>query len=365
MAGRTTITTKVRDGSDRRLLQADGLVVGTTYSHTRPGGCEQLSATFLSTSSRRTRTLDPGRIVEAWRGASRVWRGIMDEPAPVTGGWALTAHGDGTWGTDFVAYYQGSAEWLSRTAILTHAAAWGLNWNMPSSVAGYLDANAPDPGAITVTDYLNMLITSPPAWWWVDQFGNLLIGALPDLRYPLTGGVTRLITAGTPPARTVSNAINTLLVKYTSSDSGGGNVTYATVFCQNPTLSGAHGAVEAYVDASGAVMTAAQATAYGNDLLAKYVAAPWSSPISATWGQLMNRGGVPCDPGCERAGEIYQVLTADSPAGGEVAPGPVKFLGGRTQYDDDTQTVTVTPYLSYRTNFGSLLAGAAAARAGR
>jgi hypothetical protein len=348
VTGRTTITTTLPDGSDRRLLQAEGFVSGTKYSTVRPGGAEQLSSTLLSVSARRTRTLDPGRIVEGWRGVSRVWRGTMDEPSPVSGGWSFTAHGDGTWGDSLVAYYSGNAEWQGKSAILTRAVARGLGWTIPATVTGYLDANPPDPGSENVTAYLNSLIVSPPAWWHVDKFGGLQIESLPTT-------VTRLIVAGSPPARTVSNAINTVCVKYTSSDNGAGNVTYSQLFCQNAALAAAHGTIEMYADATGVVMTSAQATAYGNDLLARYVAAPWSSPITATWGQIMNTGGVPVDPGCERAGNVYQVLAADSPYGGEVKPGPVTFLGGRVEYDDGSATATITPYLSYRTDFGSLL----------
>src|SRR5262249_23092141 len=118
-------------GARRRYLGQLGIVSGTRYSFTVPGGCEQLTTTLGCDLRLRTDALDPGRYVEAVLGGSAVGDGILDEPQPGDGGWSITAHGSGTFGSQYRADFSAWATDAPDT-IIANAISRGLNWLTPS-----------------------------------------------------------------------------------------------------------------------------------------------------------------------------------------------------------------------------------------
>jgi hypothetical protein len=85
------------------------------------------------------------------------------------------------------------------------------------------------------------------------------------------------------------------------------------------------------------------------------VRASFGGPFTVGPGQLLNAGGFPVDLGCEKAGTIVQVMVTDAPYGGEVKPAPLIFMTGQYEFDDDTDTATVTPLQGVRTDIGTLI----------
>jgi hypothetical protein len=103
-------------------------------------------------------------------------------------------------------------------------------------------------------------------------------------------------------------------------------------------------------------MTAAAAQAVGNSILSIYQRASFAGPFTARYGQLTNTGGVPVDPGTDQAGTVVKLILADYGYGGEVTPQfPVQFIVGGYEWDDLSQTATLTPYQNVDQSLTGLL----------
>jgi len=122
-----------------RWLGAFAHVNGLTWGFTCPGGADQMSCVLTMDGTFRTDALNPGRVVRVSRGASSVWEGILDEPTPQSGGWAITAHGAGTWGSHFLADTRN----YSLDGPVEAAIDRGLRWNDAGITSGYLPPLSP------------------------------------------------------------------------------------------------------------------------------------------------------------------------------------------------------------------------------
>ncbi len=138
------VITWAPDGSDPRYFGRIGHVVGLDYSFACPGGPDQLSLTLQTQPGKRDQALNPGRKVGVYRGASEIWNGKLDEPTSGTAGWAVTAHGAGTFGTDYRAMYgtgsgyssaPSSSSTETETQVLAFAAAEGWTADGPINQA--------------------------------------------------------------------------------------------------------------------------------------------------------------------------------------------------------------------------------------
>ena len=114
--------------------------------------------------------------------------------------------------------------------------------------------------------------------------------------------------------------------------------------------------MEYYLDVSSAgVMSQAQAAAIGQNVLSKYIRVNFSSTFSVQPGQLVNLGGFPMDLGCNWGGLVASVQVQNAAMGGEVGFAPLTFTIGEYEYNDPTQTATITPYQSVKTDIGSVV----------
>lgn len=344
----TQAVTIAVDGSNPRWLGSLGNVSQLVYSSTYPGGPEQMSCVLQKPATYRTDATDPGRITQLYRGAQRIWDGKLDEPQPSGAGWSLIGHGSGTFGTDFLAVYSA----YTPDDVITNGIGRGLRWATPSiSTSGLYLAQPVASGAQTITDFMNA-VTSLGAYGW--QVGRL-DGAVTVA--PLPSVPTRILTSCAPVARTIVADVNAIGILYTASDDGQGKQTFGQVWATNNASIAKHGRMEAYVDfTSAGVMSSGAAITLGNLLLAKYVRANYAGPFTCMPGQILNMGGQPVDLGMEQAGEVYQLMVTDGSYGGEVIPGPVTFIGGRVEYDDDSGALTVTPFASITDDLSSLVA---------
>jgi hypothetical protein len=354
-----------------KWLGSIGHVSALKYSFTCPGGPDHMSCLLRLPPDYRTDALDPGRVVQVFRGANCVWEGKLDEPQPATEGWMVGAHGAGTYGADFTAIW---STWNADDPV-NQAIGRGLRWANPGigTPLGIYLSQQVDSGAQTVTAFLNLLCSGGALTWMVIPPGVSSIPALPwqlavfglpaDVygtpQYP----PGRLLISHTPVPRTITADINTLILRYqktadvqATSTAQAKPATYATVTVTQAASVRRHGPMEYYADLSSAgVITAAQAAAIGNNILAKYVRASFAGPFTVGPGQLLNAGGNPVDLGCEKAGTIVQLMVTDAPYGGEIAAAPLIFMTGQYEFDDDTDTGTLTPLQGARRDLSAVI----------
>jgi hypothetical protein len=385
-----------------------GHVAGVNYTYAIPGGPDQLTCTLQTEPNYRTNAINPGRIVTAHRGGSCVWEGILTEPAPaMSTGWALTANGCGTYGTNFGTWWQMDyPDSWSVDGPIDLAIGRGLRWtnltlNNPNGDA-YLGP-VQDPGSLTITDFMNLLCTGgalswqlvpppsaasmPPGPWVINLFplptdtsGNPIESApssslssnlytfnrwsRSDLSSTLSRRPPDLYIVNTNPiGRTIASDINTIILYYqvtadttATSTTAAVAATYGTLMVDIPASVAVHGRMEYYLDVSSAgVMTAPQVIAVGQNVLSKYIRANFSGTFTVQPGQLLNVGGYPVDLGCNWGGYMASLQVEGFAAGGEVGLAPITFQIGEYAFDDDTQTASITPYQNARTDLSSVI----------
>ena len=391
-----------------RWLGRVGHVSAVDYTFSLPGGPDQLTCTLQVEPNYRTDAMNPGRIVTAHRGGSCVWEGVLTEPQPTATGWNITCNGVGTYGTNFGAWWDlnlGSIGWTKIDAPVDLAIARGLRWvnNGIGNPATIWEGPEQNPGSLTVTDYLNLLCTGGSLTWellqpssassfppgpWVlsiyplpsDTSGNPLpagpastvqTNILPGSKWKRVDMVTTsprrppdlYIVNTNPIARTIVADYNTIIVYYQSggdttatSTAAATAATYNTTFADQPSSVAIHGRMEYTVDVSNAgTMSRAAAQAIGANILAKYVRANFSNAFTVQPGQLLNVGGAPVDLGCNWGGYVASVQVVNDAAGGEVGFAPITFTIGEYEFNDDTQTATVTPYQAAQTDISSII----------
>lgn len=355
-----------------RWLGAIGHVSKLVRSYTCPGGPETLSLLLRLPADYRTDALNPGRIVQAWRGASCVWEGKLDEPAATPDGWTVTAHGAGTYGSDFTALW---STWNADDPVNRAIGERGLRWVNPGigAPAGIFLAQQQDSGSQTVTAHLTLLVTGGGLVWLVTP-GNA--SSLPAGPWVLTvrpfssdangnplQKPDRILISSTPVARTIAADINTLVLRYqiTADVAATGTkkavaASFGDTLVSNAASIAAHGPMEYYLDISSAgVLSTAAAQAIGRNILTRYIRASFAGPFIVGPGQVRNTGGQPVDLGCDEAGLVYQVMVTDAGYGGEVAAAPLIFMSGAYEYDEDTETATITPFQQQRQDMASLI----------
>lgn len=346
-----------------------GQVTALTYSYVCPGGADKMTCTVMVPAAYRTQLFNPGWSVKITRGGHDVWHGKLDEPQPSASGWTLTAVGNGNRGTDYVAFYAPGDVWPASEPdeIVNRAISRGLPWvntglNSSPYFSQFWLGQGVDPGAQTVTAFLNLITSRGGLTWYVNsQPGGVYAGD--DLSvFPLPTVPNRLLVCTTPVARTLGGYVNSIFVRFCSvADNSSASppvaASYDVVLAQDAASVAAHGTLEAYLDvADASVMTSAQAQAIGSNILQIYQAASFNGPFEVSYGQLLNMGGQAVDIGCDQAGGMVKLVLTDFAYGGSVAPNnPVTFIIGSYQYDDFKQVATVTPYQSLNENLSSLL----------
>jgi hypothetical protein len=345
------VATRAPDGSNFTPLGTLGHVTGPVRSDTMPGGNDTLTCTLQIPASYRHPAFDPGRIVEVYRGGSKIWEGILDEPSPGDGGWALTAQGAGNYGGNYLSIWTSWDQNNSIDAAITR----GLRWNKASfSSTGLYLAEQQDSGSQFISDFLT-LITRPGAYTWhVGRRNTLTV-------FPIPTTPTRVLMLGTPAARSLAGYINALTGRYQSADDGTNPATFALTTATNAASIAKHQRTEAFWDITAAgTISSGTAGGFVSQALTLYQGASWAGPLVVRPGQYLTTTGVPVDLGCEVAGEVVLLLLADGPYGGEVSPSPpVTFPVGRIEYDDTAQTAAITPFQSVPHDLPTLLSALA------
>ncbi|HEV2172908.1 MAG TPA: hypothetical protein VGR71_05040 [Nitrospira sp.] len=356
------VATFARSGSNlvqTRWLGSLGHVMNLQYSFNYPGGCDKLSLLLEVEPTFRTDAMNPGRVVQVFRGGGIVWDGILDEPQPGTGGWTVTAVGTGNQGTNVRAFYTSTWPSGEPDQAINNAISRGLRWTNPGvgQPTGSWFGQAVDPGDQTISDLLNLVCARGGYAWYVNSQpsgGNVLSVSL------LPTAPQYLLVDTTPVGRTLGGNWNTLFLRYQiSADNAttGAPAVYGTVSVTNQSSVTLYGPMEQYVDLSNAgTMTATQAQAVGNYILAVYQRVTFTGPFVIQPGQLLTLGGQPVDLGCVQAGVVVQLVLTDYGYGGEVNPQfPISFIVGTYEWNDQTQQATITPYQTLNQNIQALL----------
>jgi hypothetical protein len=338
-----------------------GHIGPATYSYTTPGGCDQLSATYYKPPRERSEALNPGRKVAVYRGGSVVWSGVLDEPSPADSGWTVTAHGAGTLGADYRAIY--TVAWGTGVFddAVNAAITRGMDWKNPGigAPAGIWTGQQFDSGSQTITDLLNLGCTKGGLTWQVTTGpgGNKLsVFALPS-------AANRILIATSPVAQSIASGPDALYLRYQSSADGAAAATYALTSVVQQNVIDAQGRREEFTDLSSAsTMSAGTAQGVGSQVLKRFTRAGFAGPFTFQYGQLLNMGGVPVDPGAfyqdGAAHMICRALLSDFAFSGEVTRGSVQFLVGSYQWDDGAMVAQITPFESIRSDFSSLMQAA-------
>lgn len=346
----------VTPGTPARWLSELGHVAGLTYDYVLPGGANQMQCTLQVPPEYRTEAINPGRIVRIFRGGSCIWDGKLDEPAPTASGWTITAHGSGTFGTDYLNIW---SSWDQNSPI-NGAVNRGLRWNVPTIAStGLFLTQREDSGSQTITDFLNLLTTYGGYTWYVGPYNTLQVFPLPNSA--LIASANRLLVTNTPIGRTIAQDVNTLYIRYeiTADDTTGTSGAVATYGLGSASVAASaalHQPMEAYDDltASG-VMTLTTAQNAASGVLQQFQRAAFTGGFQVQPGQLLTMGGQPIDLGADQAGTVVRLMAEDYGYGGEVIAGPLQFVVGQYAYDDTTQTATITPFQSAATSLSSLL----------
>jgi len=357
------------DGTRQRWLGSIGGVSGLKYSYTIPGGCEQMTCYLAMDDRARTDATDPGRLVQVIRGGSIVWDGTLIEPQQ-GGGWQIEAAGSGTWGARYDATYTGAWATAAPDTVIGDAVSRGLGW-LPSAIghpSGMFLGQPPDSGGIMIDAMLNQLTSTGGLTWWARRSaaGNLL------QCFTIPTAPTRLLVVSEPVPRTLGGDFNAVSVRYCSvPDLGQGYpAAFSNVWAVDQPSIDKHGRTEAFLDLSNAgAMLSSDAQNVGLAVLKRYQRASFAGPFVAAPGQLRTVGGQPVDLGCFFQGNdgpmVCKLLLTDQAYGGEVIPGPVTFLVGRYEYDDDADMAAITPFQTPDEDFGGLLSAGQAGAHGR
>lgn len=340
------------EGNDGHYLGEYGHVGGLQWGSSYPGGPSTMQCSLDKPPSYRVASMSPGRLVQVRRGASIRWQGVLDEPQPAEDAWTITATGIGSLGNDFCDIW---SAWRTPDDHINQAISRGLPWRNPGiSTTGIWLGDQQDSGSEQITDYLTESTVQGIVSWSVDARDGTLTMA------PIPTTVNRLLVCTAPVARTVTDDINRLFIKYqiTNDDSDTATTaTYGVATCENTTDIAKHGPREYYYDlTANGIMAESDVIRNGNNILARYNRASFGGTFSVRQGQLLNLGGYPVDLGSEKAGFVARLLLSNLGYGGEVSAVPVTVLCGGYTYYDSTQTADVVPFNRVASSLPDLLA---------
>ena len=236
----------------------------------------------------------------------------------------------------------------------------GLNWVNPGigAPSGIWTGQKADSASLFISDLLNLGCTKGGLTWLVStgQGSGNVLSVLPLPTTP-----NRILVAADPVAQTIADGPTTLYMRFQSAaDHGKTAATYGLTSVTDSAREAQLGRTEDYTDlSSGGVMTSGATQAVGNLVLKRFTRAAFSDPFTLSYGQLLNMGGAPADPGaffCENAAPmVCKLILADYTASGEINPGSMNILIGAYQWDDGACTATATAFESVRGNFSSLM----------
>ena len=348
LPGSSQVAVAAPGSSNWQWLGTLGQVTALTYSFACPGGCDKMTSTVMVPAAYRTQLFNPGWQVRIVRGGHDVWHGKLDEPVPTSSGWTLTAVGHGQPRPGLPRHLHGHLAGQPARPVRQrcHQPRAALDEPGVGTPSGAWYGQAVDSGAQTVTALLNLVCTRGGLTWYV----NSQPGGVPgdDLSvFPLPTVPNRLLVATTPVARTLGGDINTIFIRYeVSADNAtsGAAAVYATTTSRTRQSVAAHGVIETYIDLSDVgVQTAAAAQAVGNAVLQVYRPGELRGTVHRRLRAAPDHRRAAHRPRHRPGGNCLQLILTDFAQGGEVVvTAAPQFIVGAYEYDDFSQTATVT-----------------------
>jgi hypothetical protein len=357
-AGLTQLVSFPPAGGPGKYLNEIGRHTPAVYSYAASGGCDQLTSTFQKPPSFTSDALDQGRIIQGVRGTSVVWEGILDEPAAGADGMALTCQGVGKQGDQYRMLFAGS--WGSGVPddAVNQAIGRGLRWKNPGigTPSGMWMGQPVDYASQTITDLLDLICHKGGLMWTVTttSTGNVLnVFQLPTV-------ANRLLVSADPASQSIAGEPDVIYGRFQQSADAAVKANYSTTNSTSPGLIASTGRREDFLDISSAgVQTSGSTQTVLSNVLKRYQRAAFTQSFDLKYGELLNLGGTPVDPGAPYAdgmtAMVCRALLADFTFSGELQGGPVTFIVGQYQWDDGARIATVTPFGALRQDFASLL----------
>lgn len=356
-----------------RWLGHLGPVRNLVYSYKVSGGPDAMSCVLNVPPDYRTDAMDHGRVVQIYRGGVCIWDGKLLEAVPGSissgGGWQISATGLGNSPQDFLAIY---TTWTNQNDAVNQAINRGLRVSNPGISSGVWLGQQIDSGGQSIAALLDLFCTLGGFYWYISVNptgggGILNVNTFPQgLNGPQSPLVAnRLLTITVPVARNLGNGVNTVYMRYQSSANNTAAPTFAVTSQQNALQAAKYQPIEVFEDISSAQhQTAAAVQALENQVLNRFIPVSYSGPFLIRPGELLTTGGTAIDPGTDQAGTICQALVTDFAHGGDVVPGPITFMTGNYQWDDEAQIASITPFQSLDTSFSSMLGAVSAVASG-
>lgn len=345
-----------RDGTDPRPLQSIAPVTGLQVEHRRPGGGWELTCRLALQARENPRAVAEGRAVWASVGGVRFFSGHIRE-CQRSDGWQVKASGLARQAETVAAAYGageniGNVPAAVNNAVMRNALA---GW-IPTDVGMVTSSQVRSGG--TLAQVLNAYVAANGGTWQVDPRGNVLLQAEPTT--PDLYVVAPINALG----RTMDDFATALATSYLDEADASGNTVSVTFDGSWDTrVNNRFGVVELAVDATKyGLMNASEAASVSGgikSLIGPRLAYTGSTVISP--GMAFTPGGVPVHPVTITAGKRVRFI-ASQPGltAGEVGRVlNVDVTLGQTTYNDETQTVSVSPVNSKPRDIGGVLSALA------
>ncbi|HEY5201657.1 MAG TPA: hypothetical protein VIJ31_12205 [Acidothermaceae bacterium] len=327
---------------DRLVPNELSTVTGLQWTTTYPGGDSSWSCGLNADPNLSHLGLNLGRQVTIVKGGAIRFQGKLATAArgvpwqlqgPGAFSVAITSAGSG----GFIAVAPTSGNAYNLDEIISNAQTRGLQWTVPTPLPGSLSI----PTAGTAASGSCDLDT---AFGTVGKALGLVVSLSP----------LQAVTMAAPPttARYVLRPQQALTPTLAGFTQAVGLYSGGVLLASNPAAQAKWGNLEGVYDMTSLEgTTPLDATTAGNYLsnwLTANLAYPtYTSTLTVQTGQLRvvhgTAMGGPVDLSTVRAGHLIDVYDINPDHSHLLAPGPLQILTGQTSYDDDTDTLTVTP----------------------
>lgn len=326
------------------MLGQDCAISGLKWSTSYPGGDTTWEASLSFDPNASHAALRVGRSVAITAGGGIRFQGRLDVPQRGDP-WSLSGEGiaalvvNSSAGGGFAAV-DSSGNAFNLDNVVTQAIARGL----PYTISGTLGtAGTADSGSCDIDTALATVGKALGKAWRLSPLGVITMESLPTVPFY----VLRASQALTPRIVGATQAVG----RYTSSSTH----TNATTTTSNAAAVAKFGHIEQTYDMTGLgeISSSTAATYLSNWLTANIAQASYTDSFTVAYGQLRSYTpsdgtrpaglGGPVDLATVRAGCLVTVFDTDPDHSHLLTPGPLQVLVGGTQYDVDTDTLTLTP----------------------
>jgi hypothetical protein len=309
------------------------------WSHARKGGCADASWEASFGVGYINDTFRQGATVEIWNGV-RVWKGILAEPKRGAT-WRMYARGLGSLAAGYACLDSGGAPTSIPTTAIDQAITRGLPWVRTQGFS-----NSSFSASATNLNNLEALLD---AWvreqtgavdWAVDKDGYL------TWSQDATTVSYRAAWTGQQAEADDDYITHVYAQRVSAVDATTGRATaWAPATAADNKSAARWGRREDYIDLTElGVISAGRASSLVTGRLNEGRARPqFADPIIFGEGDLRTVGGAKVALAHVKANEVVEILGALDTMGSYNPTLTTKFVIGRTDYNDDTKTLTIYP----------------------